>query len=235
MLSIVIPTLNERENVRRLIPEVFSVLEKNRMEGEVIVSDDDSPDGTGQAVRELGKLFPVRVLVRKGNRGLSASVIDGWAIAEGDVVGVMDADFSHPVEAIPRMASRFPECDMVVASRHVSGGGIEDWPLRRRVMSRAARLLARGLTNLSDPMSGFFMVKRDCVDLGRLSPIGYKILLEVMVKCPPKRIVEVPIVFRNRLYGESKLGGKVMWQYLRHVFRLYRWSSIGARRTEPRT
>ena len=222
MVSIIIPTYNEKENIRKLIPTIFRVLRKSRIRGEVIVVDDNSPDGTAKAAEVLGKRFPVRVVRRKGKLGLSSAVIEGFRIAKGDAMGIMDADLSHPTDVLPEMVRGLEEYEMTVGSRHVSGGGIEGWPLRRKIISKFAILLARPLTPINDTTSGYFMVRREILDGLKLNPRGFKICLEIAVKSGA-RIREVPIVFRDRTSGESKLGGNVMWEYLLHLKDLYKF------------
>lgn len=222
MVSIIIPTYNEKENIQEMIPMIFRALRKGRIRGEVIVVDDNSPDGTAKAAEGMRRKFPVRVVRRKGKLGLSSAVIEGFRVAKGDALGVMDADLSHPAEALPEMVRGLEEYDMTVGSRHVSGGGIEGWPLRRRIISKFAILLARPLTPLNDTTSGYFMVRRELLVGLKLNPRGFKICLEIAVKSGA-RIREVPIVFRDRASGESKLGGSVMWDYLLHLKDLYKF------------
>jgi putative flippase GtrA len=222
MVSIVIPTYNEKENIQKLIPMIFQVLRKNRIKGEVIVVDDNSPDKTGKAAEQMGKKFPVKVVHRKGKLGLSSAVIEGFKIAKGDVLGVMDADLSHPVEALPEMVKSLEKYEMTVGSRHVPGGGIERWPLHRRALSKSAILMAKPLTSLKDTTSGYFMIRREVLEGPELNPKGFKICLEIAVKSGAK-LKEVPIMFRDRAHGESKLGGNVMWDYIVHLKDLYKF------------
>jgi len=225
MLSFVIPTYNEKNNIERLIPSVFSVLSKNKIDAEVIIVDDNSPDGTSEAVLKLGSKYNVKLIRRAGKLGLSSAVVEGFSMAKGDSIGVMDADFSHPVELLPKMYWFLKTHDMVVASRYVKGGGIENWPLRRRLISKAATLLARPVTRLNDPMSGYFMIRRSLLDGVKLNPRGYKIGLEICAKTRPRRIREVPFTFKDRASGESKMDKKEIMNYLLHVLGLY-WSRV---------
>ena len=222
MISVILPTYNEAANIRRIIPAITRVFQDHSMEGEVIVVDDDSPDGTASVVASLANSYPVKVQVRKSNRGLSRAVIEGFALAQGDVCVVMDADLSHPVEKIPDMIKPILEgkCDVTVGSRYVAGGGAEDWALVRRIVSRGAGLLAKGVTTLSDPTSGFMALRKGVLDGASLDPLGWKIVLEVVVKTGAK-VMEIPIVFADRLEGRSKLGLKAQIDYLRHLGRLY--------------
>jgi dolichol-phosphate mannosyltransferase len=221
MLSIIIPTYNERENVQKLIPRVFAVLKKAQIKGEVIVVDDNSPDGTADAAAALRKNYPVIVIKRMGKRGLATAVIEGFRHANGTLIGVMDADCSHPPEKIPQLVRALGSCDMVFGSRHVKGGGIANWPRKRRIISRGASLLARPLTTVKDPMSGFFFFKKKILSGTVLDPRGYKIGLELVVKGNQAGVTEVPYVFRDRKTGKSKLDTKEMFAYLMHVLSLY--------------
>jgi dolichol-phosphate mannosyltransferase len=221
-LSVVVPTFNERENLPRLAASLFRALDGAGIRGELVVVDDDSPDGTGEAALELAGRHPVRVLVRKGRHGLSSAVLEGVGMARAPVVCVMDADLSHPPEAVPLLYFEVVSgADIAVGSRLVGGGGVEDWPLGRRLISKGATLLARPLTPVHDPMSGFFCFRRSIISGARLEPEGYKILLEILARCDIVRAVEVPYVFRDRRFGKSKLNGRVMRQYLGHLLRLY--------------
>jgi len=222
MISIILPTYNETRNIRRIIPAISKVFKDCSMDGEVIVIDDDSPDGTASAALSLADSYPVRVHVRKKDRGLSRAVIEGFGLARGEVCVVMDADLSHPVEKIPDMVRPILEgkCDATVGSRYVAGGGAQNWPLVRRVVSKGAGLLAKGVTTLSDPTSGFMAVRRGVLEGASLDPLGWKIVLEVVVKTG-SRVMEIPIVFADRVEGKSKLGLRAQVDYLRHLARLY--------------
>jgi dolichol-phosphate mannosyltransferase len=221
-LSVVVPTFNERESLPRLAEELFRALDGAGIRGELVVVDDDSPDGTAEAALGIAGRHPVKVLVRKGRSGLSSAVLEGVAASSAPVVCVMDADLSHPPEAVPLLYFEVASgADIAVGSRLVEGGGVEDWPLGRRLISRGATLLARPLTPVHDPMSGFFCFRRTIISGARLEPGGYKILLEILARCDIVRAVEVPYMFRDRRFGKSKLSGRVMGQYLGHLLRLY--------------
>jgi dolichol-phosphate mannosyltransferase len=222
MISVILPTYNEAENVRRIIPAISKIFREQSIEGEVIVVDDNSPDGTAGIASNLADSYPVRVQVRKSDRGLSRAVIEGFSLAKGEICVVMDADLSHPVEKIPDMVRPILEgkCDVTVGSRYVAGGGAHNWPLVRKIISKGAGLLAKGVTALSDPTSGFMAVRKGVLKGATLDPLGWKIVLEVVVKTRA-RIMDVPIVFAHREQGESKLGFKAQVDYLRHLGRLY--------------
>jgi len=214
-LSIVIPTYNEKENIQALLEGLFETFEENRIKGEVIVVDDNSKDVTGSLVENLKRKYKnLKVIHRKEKLGLSSAVLDGWKIADSEILGVMDADLSHPVEKIPEMLSYFPEADLVIGSRYVKNGRILGWDLKRKVMSRFAIFLSRPFTRTKDPMTGYFMVKKSCLIGKKINPKGFKILLEVLIKSNCKKIREVPITFVNRIKGKSKASLKEIFYYL---------------------
>jgi dolichol-phosphate mannosyltransferase len=194
MLSIIVPTYNEKENIPELVKRVFAVLSKNDIDGELIIVDDNSPDGTAAVAEELAKDHNIRVIVRKNERGLSSAAIRGMEEAKGDVLCVMDADLSHPPEVLPNMLKPISsgKVELVIGSRHVKGGGIENWTAKRKMVSKIASLIARPLTNVKDPMSGLFMLKREVIEGVELKPKGYKIGLEIIVKGNYKNLMEVP-------------------------------------------
>lgn len=216
-LSVVVPTLNEAENIAPLIDAISAALAGRSHE--IIVVDDNSSDGTGRIVADLSKSKPsVKLVSRTEKNGLSAAVLDGFRQAQGRFVAVMDADFSHDPALLPRLleeAEKGPE--IVVGSRRVKGGGADHWPLYRRFLSAFATKLSvcwLGVP-LSDPMSGFFVVSRERVEkmLPELNPRGYKILLEIVVRGVMKDIREIPFIFKDRRQGHSKLSTRVMSQY----------------------
>jgi dolichol-phosphate mannosyltransferase len=223
-LSVITPTYNEAKNIGRFLDEVSRALEGFHYE--VIVADDDSPDLTWQRVQEVAEKNPrVKVLRRTSNRGLSAAVIDGFASATGEVAVCMDADLQHDPTALPKMFAKIQQgADLVVGSRYVAGGSVGEWGPFRRLTSWSATKMAQILLSarLTDPMSGFFMMRRE--DFLRirdsLNVAGFKILLEIVARMKPKALAEVPIVFRTRVAGESKLSGRVIFQYLQQLWRL---------------
>lgn len=221
MISIVIPTYNEAGSVPVLAGKIADVLAREPYE--LIVVDDDSPDHTGAIASALPAGCRVKVITRRGRRGLGSAVIDGMRAAGGDILGFMDADLSHPPEALPAMIDliRRGEADLVVASRLVSGGGTEGWPRSRKLTSRVGTLLVRPLTAVRDPLSGFFLFRREVVEGVRLKPWGYKIGLEILIRGNAGRIREVPIVFRDRTAGVSKLGMRQNIEYLWQLLFLY--------------
>lgn len=226
-LSIIVPTFREAANLPILIERCFAAARAAALDAEMVIVDDDSNDGTEALVAELSRNLPVRLVVRKGERGLSSAVLRGFEAAQGEILLVMDADLSHPPERIPDVVRPIREgaADFVIGSRYVKGGATEkDWGLLRWLNSRAATLLARPLTSAHDPMAGFFCLRRATWQRAeRLNPVGYKIGLELLVKARCRRVVEVPITFSDRLHGKSKLTARQQIEYLRHLVRLYRF------------
>src|ERR1019366_8599537 len=194
---------------------------------EIIVVDDDSPDRTWELAQSLTAEYPqLRVMRRQQERALSAAVIRGWQASRGEVLGVIDADLQHPPEISLKLCSEIARgADLAVASRHVEGGGVSDWSVLRRILSRAAQIiglviLPRVVGRVSDPMSGFFVIRRTAIEGIELNPVGYKILIEVLGRGRFRWIGEVPYVFKERVRGESKVTRKVYVDYLRHLLRL---------------
>ncbi len=235
--SIIIPTYNEAGGIEKLVATLADVFRSNALDGEVIVVDDNSPDGTGAIVDRLAGRFPVRCLHRPGKMGLSSGVIDGWRFArrESDGLGAMDADFSHDPHVIPQMvrALESGRYGLAVGSRYVKGGGITNWPLKRKITSLVACMLAWPLTPIRDITSGFLLVRREALDGVALDPIGFKIGLEVAAKAHYGKALEVPYVFTDRVVGESKLNGKEITNYLRQLRRIYAGRIFGRRNLAP--
>ena len=230
--SIVIPTYNEAGGIERLIEALDAVFRANRLDGEIVVVDDNSPDGTGAIVDRLSERYPVRCLHRPGKLGLSSGVIEGWKFArpESEALGAMDADFSHDPKVVTQMVRALENGnDLAIGSRYVPGGGISNWPLRRKITSLVAIALAKPLTRVRDITSGFFLVKRAALDGVELDPIGFKIGLEVIAKAHYRKAIEVPYVFTDRIAGSSKLNQGEIMNYLRQLGRIYRLKLIGRR------
>jgi dolichol-phosphate mannosyltransferase len=227
-LSVVVPTYNESRNLELLISQLSAVLD-GCLPGayELIVVDDDSPDQTWALALRLADRFPaLRVIRRRGEKGLSTAVIRGWQAARGDVLGVIDGDLQHPPEVVEKLWARIAQgADLAVGSRHAGGGGASDWSPLRRALSRGAQLiglcvLPSVVGRVSDPMSGCFLIRRSAIADATLSPLGYKILIEVLGRGRIGRIAEVGYVFRERLAGESKVSAGLYVEYLRHLLRL---------------
>jgi len=222
-VTIVVPTYREVENLPHLIDRIARVRAASGLEIDVLVMDDDSRDGSAELVAARPEPW-VKLHTRTADRGLSQAVLDGLQRATGDVLVCMDADLSHPPEVLPDMLAKLDEgADFVLGSRYVAGGTTsDDWGFLRWLNSRVATALARPLTAAKDPMSGFFAVRRATFLAGQaFNPVGYKIGLEVMVKCRCERLVEIPIHFEDRTHGESKLTLRQQLYYLKHLRRLY--------------
>lgn len=225
MISIVVPTYEEAENLEHVAASIAEALAGRAWPYEILFVDDDSRDGSEEICAKLGETHPARIAVRKGTRGLATAVIHGIERTSGDIIVVMDADLSHPASVIPRMVEqlRSGQSDFVLGSRYVEGGSIHgDWSLFRKLNSIVPSLLVRPLCHLRDPMSGFFAIhRRDMPEPSKLSPIGYKIALEIFVKGDFRNASEIPIHFAPRRFGKSKLTLKEQLYFLRHLGRLY--------------
>jgi len=227
-LSLVIPTYNEGKNIPQIVQLLSQLLDQAIPEAyELIVVDDNSPDCTWEIAQQIMPNYPqLRVMRRVEERGLSTAVIRGWQAARGEVLGVIDGDLQHPPELLLKLWGEIQRGgDLAVASRHVEGGGVSDWSIVRRFLSRGAQtlgliILPEVISRVSDPMSGYFMVRRSCIAGRTLSPLGYKILIEVLARGRVPWIGEVGYVFQERQEGESKVTSKQYVDYLRHLVRL---------------
>jgi dolichol-phosphate mannosyltransferase len=255
-LSIIIPTYNESENILKLISAIKTNLPSDIIT-EIVVVDDNSPDQTGRIVENyiqnniatdtssLQHQFNskvdnqnclVRVIHRKNKTGLIAAILEGVESSKGESILIMDADFSHPPETIPLLVEELrkdPNC-IVIGSRYISRGSIVGWPFKRRVISRGAAKIARhGLkvSNVSDPMSGFFAFPRHVIKNIKFDTKGFKILLEILVKSRDIRVKEVPYTFRDRKSGQSKMNFNVILDYAAAVWQLYRYGQKSKQRT----
>jgi dolichol-phosphate mannosyltransferase len=228
-LTMVVPTYNERDRLAELVEALFEETAQHDLELELVIVDDNSPDGTGALADDLARTRRVRVLHRPGKLGLGTAVVAGFAVATAPVVGVMDADFSHPPALVPRMfdAMRANTADLVVASRYVAGGSTPNWPFRRRLLSRVACLLARPLSPIRDAASGFFLIRASLARSVTIKAGGFKICLELLVRGWPTRLVELPYRFDDRELGESKMSLREAAGYLVQLRDLYllRWSA----------
>jgi dolichol-phosphate mannosyltransferase len=226
-LSLILPTYNERGGLGALRGRIEAVLRP--YSAEIIVVDDDSPDGTAAYVSGLANGGLWKLIVRKSCRGLASAAMVGFEAARGDILVVMDSDGSHPPESIPALVEpiRAGRAEFVLASRFVPGGSDVGLVGLRRAVSWGAAELARPLTPVRDPMSGFFACRRDLLQRCELAPVGYKIGLEILVRCRPHPFEEVPFRFAPRLAGVSKLGSRQVLGFVRHLARLYRWQFAG--------
>ncbi|MFB5598273.1 MAG: glycosyltransferase [Nitrosopumilaceae archaeon] len=214
-----------------ILKSIGQNLPKNIL-AQTIVIDDNSPDGTGNLVEEYIKNVKkiadntIDIIHRKAKQGLSAAILNGIQKAKGDTIIIMDSDFSHPPSIIPKMidALKQSQCDIVIASRYVTGGGIQGWSLKRKLMSKIATKIAKkGLgVKQKDPMSGFFAFKRNIINGLKFDAIGYKMLLEILVKTKGATVKEIPYTFTDRKFGSSKLGLSTITDYAKAVWKLYR-------------
>ena len=235
-LAIVIPTLREAHSLPSLIARLQSALAHAPVHAEILIVDDDSRDGTAELVSALILQDPrIRLLVRKGERGLAGAILHGWQHTDADLLGVLDADLQHPPELLPTLVAAILDGnDLAIASRYVRGGTPGRSSPLRNLISASAILFTRPLqpsrTRISDPMSGYFLVRRSCIQNLAFQPTGFKLLLEILVRGSVDRVREVPYTFGPRTAGKSKATLKVACDYLRLLARLY-----ATRNHNPRT
>ncbi len=228
LFSLVIPTYLEAGNIKKIVRTLTRLLDESIPgDYELIIVDDNSPDGTWEVAFSMTSEFPqLQVMRRENERGLSSAVIRGWQNSRGQILGVIDGDLQHPPHILLQLLNAIEtKADLAVASRHVEGGGVSSWSFIRRLLSRGAQLLGliilpRVTGRVSDPMSGYFMVRRSCIEDIAFNPIGYKILLEVLGRGKIDEIAEVGYVFCERQDGESKVSWKHYLDYIRHLLRL---------------
>ena len=234
-VSIIIPTYNESQNIINILKSIHANIPKG-IHTETIVVDDNSPDGTGKIVEDY--IFSIRkiaentidIIHRKTKNGLSSAILNGIQKAKGETIVVMDSDFSHPPQIIPKMIEAFKQyqCDLVVASRYITGGNIQGWTTKRKLMSNIATIIAKkGLgVKTNDPMSGFFAFKKNIIKELNFDALGYKFLLEILVKTKGINIKEIPYTFENRKFGSSKLDNSTIIDYFKSVWKLYKNEKI---------
>ena len=227
-VSFVIPTYNESKNISTLVEQLFAVAKKENIDLELVIVDDNSPDKTGEIAEQLAKKYPLKVVHRSGKLGLGTAVVAGFKAASGNILGVMDADLSHPPEVLPALVKPIIEggYDLTIGSRYVKGGGVEVWPFHRKIISLGATYLAYPLTKIKDPVSGLFCLKKEVIENVDLGAKGYKIGLEIFVKGKYKKYKEVPYIFRNRIFGESKIGPGEFTDYIKNILRLAKYKLI---------
>jgi dolichol-phosphate mannosyltransferase len=231
-VSIIIPTYNESENIIQVLKSIGEHISKD-IATEAIIVDDNSPDGTGKVVEdyindtqnEIG--FTVGIIHRKTKSGLSSAILDGIQHSSGETVVVMDSDFSHPPKIIPQLVEeiRTSKYDIAIASRYTEGGEVSGWSTKRKLISKGATGIAKaGLgVNESDPMSGFFAFQRKILEGIKFDAIGYKMLLEILVKTKGAKVKEIPFTFTDRTRGSSKLDSTIMFDFVTSVWKLYRY------------
>ena len=226
--SLVIPTYQESQTISSLVETVTECLDQVLFKQyEVIVIDDNSPDLTWKIAEQLQLSYPqLRVICRQGKRGLSTAVLEGWKVAKGEILGVIDADLQHPPQLLKQLWQEIEKgSDLVVATRYKKGGKVEHWSVTRQVLSKGAHWLGLifipdVVSGVSDPMSGYFLVRRCCLEYSCLRPVGYKILLEVLGKGEIRKVAEVGYCFQARSSGKSKVSYQQSLDYLHHLLRL---------------
>ena len=226
-VSIIIPTYNESLNILNILRSIKNILPKSILV-EALVVDDNSPDGTGRIVEKYIKdtpktNFSIGVLHRTAKIGLGSAIMSGIKRARGNLLVVMDGDLSHPPEVIPKMIDALKNFDLVIASRYTKGGKVVDWPMKRRLMSKLGTKIANVSLGIQtkDPMSGFFAFKKPIMNGLKIDAIGYKLLLEILVKLKDVRIQEIPYTFQNRTEGSSKMDTSTVIDYMHSIWRLY--------------
>jgi dolichol-phosphate mannosyltransferase len=230
-VALIIPTLRESQNVRILLPQLRAVMARVCQSFEIIVVDDDSRDGTEELVRAIAaEDARVRLVVRRGERGLSGAILHGWQQTDAGILGVMDADLQHPPELLPKLFEAMVNgCDLAIGSRYVPGGCLNAWYPTRKAISAIAVWMTYPLQKdglrVKDPMSGFLMVRRSCVERVLFQSSGFKLLLEILTRGRVCSVREIPFEFGKRRAGRSKAGFKVAWAYLQLLGRLY-WARL---------
>lgn len=230
-VSIILPTYNESQNIVDILKSIHENIPKG-IHTETIVVDDNSPDGTGKIVEDYISSFKkiaentIDIIHRKAKEGLSSAILNGIQNAKGETIVIMDSDFSHPPQIIPKMIDAFKQyqCDLVVASRYITGGNIQGWTTKRKLMSKIATIIAKkGLgVKTKDPMSGFFAFKKNIIKELNFDALGYKFLLELLVKTKGINVKEIPYTFENRKFGSSKLDSLTVIDYFKSVWKLYK-------------
>ncbi|HKN22918.1 MAG TPA: polyprenol monophosphomannose synthase [Terracidiphilus sp.] len=234
-LALIIPTLNEAENIRGVLNRTRSVLDPVGINYEILVVDDDSSDGTGEIVSAISLEDPrVRLIVRKGAKGVAGATLLGWENTDASIVGAMDADLQHPPELLPALVSAIlAGHDVAIGSRYAAGGSLGNWNLPRKLLSNAALWVAmpvqRKQIRAKDPTAGFFLVRRECIDQIQFQRTGFKLLLDVLVRGRIRSIKEIPYTFESRHHGASKATFKVACEYGGLLVRLY-WERFGFHR-----
>ena len=216
-ISLIIPTYNEAKNIPFLIEEIFTVVDKSKINLEFIIVDDNSPDGTGKIAESLADKYPIKVINRSRKLGLGTAVMDGFKLSGREFVGAMDGDMSHNPDILNQMIASLIDNDIVIGSRFENESKVENWGLHRRIISGTGVFMARILAGVNDPLSGYFFMKKDVINGVNLKTKGYKILLEILVKGKYKRVKEFPYTFRMRKYSMSKLNTKEFLLFLGQI------------------
>lgn len=238
-VAVIIPTLCEEDNIRTIVDRVRSALEPTSLRYEIIVVDDDSSDATEEIVTSISAEDPrVRLVVRKGERGVAGATLLGWQNTSADILGVIDADLQHPPELLSKLVTEVLDGrDLAIGSRYATGGSLGEWNLPRKVLSVLALSVAQPVQKkqirAKDPTSGYFVMRRNCIEGVRLQKTGFKLLLEILVRGNVKSVAEVPYAFSPRTRGTSKATFKVACHYGLLLSRLY-WTRFGLHLHSPR-
>lgn len=220
-ISIVIPTYNESENIQKSIPLVTSALKNYNHE--IVIVDDNSSDGTAEVAKKIAENYPVKIIVRDKKLGLASAILTGFMNSSGEILGVIDADLQHPPELMVALIDKIRNgYDIAIASRYVEGGSMEDWSFFRKLVSKGAIMLTKPLTNVKDPMSGYFILRKSIIEGVTFKSHGYKLLLEILVKGNYIKVAEIPYLFTKRMAGKSKLNASEYWKYIRLLIHLYK-------------
>lgn len=235
--SLVVPTLNEAGNIDQLLAALTDALRETPYEYEIVVVDDGSTDGTVELARNwTNRDAHVRLFSRTGERGLAGAVLYGWSQSRASLLGVIDADLQHPPELLPELLKETEHADIAIASRYARGQGTKGWNPLRAVVSRlstlaAAPLISKRNLRVTDPMSGFFVIRRRCIEGLTFQTTGFKLLLEILVRGRIKTVREIPYQFGLRRAGTSKASASVAFHYLHLLGRLSR--DLVLRSSEP--
>lgn len=224
-VSLVIPTYNEAKNLPLLVREIFETIDHSLIDLELIIVDDNSPDGTGEVAEELRKEYPIKVVHRTGKLGLGSAVRAGFTASTRSYLGVMDADLSHDPSVLNSMINSLSEYDIVLGSRFEKESVVEQWKWWRELISRIGVWITHFLTGVKDPLSGYFFLHRNVLEGAALNTSGYKILLEILIKGRYKKIKEVPFRFRIRKFSTSKLNSKEHVLFLKQII-AYSWYKL---------
>ena len=228
--ALVIPTLNEVGNVGTVLERTVAALSEVQLPWEILVVDDESTDGTADRVRQYSPSEPrVHVLVRRGQRGLAGAITHAWAQTDATLLGVMDADLQHPPELLPALLNRLLQgSDVAIASRYIRRDSMDSWNPGRRLLSRlgvlASKVVQKTTLRVKDPLSGFFVLRRDCIAGLQFQQSGFKLLLEILAKGNIKSVAEVPFTFAVRQHGNSKANAMTAIHYVSLLYKLSRSS-----------
>lgn len=217
-VSIIIPTYNEVDNLEILVNEIFSSLNQEIIDAEIIIVDDNSPDGTGEFAEKLSRNLAIKVIHRSGKMGLGSAVIAGFNLSDRDYLGVMDGDLSHDPAILNKLIQSLNENDIAIGSRFSKGSEVEGWNFFRKILSLTGVGLGRLLAGNYDILSGYFFIKRDVIKDISLNTKGYKILFEILMRGNHQSVSEHSFTFRKRKNSTSKLNSEEYWLFLKQLF-----------------